>query len=287
MIVLSNSNLGTISGNGTASNPFFPPPFLSNIGLSSYNALDVNGSVLYLMSADGHVLELDPNSGVSEIGFPIGDQFDTTYNPASAYLAWHVAGSQDKALYVSNGSTGWYRMNPTPAPETTSGGVLWSPFATITGGVQAVQSLETTPGVRTLLLGPTSSGPILKRDLTTFQDNGTPYTCNAVIGSIVLAQAGELSEVSFFMTECMPVGSHPTISVLLDEISGTFDALPTSTVASELPASTTLYTDWFYLTQGLEPALCRHLQLEIAFPAENFKAEVLTYTIYGRHFSER
>lgn len=284
MIVFTKSVCGTISGNGTANSPFFAPPFLSKIGLASYNAFDENGSVQYLLTADGHVVELDPNSGISELGFPIGDLFDNNFDPATAYVAWHIEGSEDKALYVADGSTGWFRMNPTPAPET---GTTWSPFATIVGGVKAVQSIEVTPGVRKLLLGPVTTGPILMRDLNTFSDNGQTYPWFATVGSIILAQPGELAEISFFMTECSAVGTRPTISVLLDEISGPFEKLPTSVNATVLPTSTSLYNDWFYLTQGVDPALCRHLQLKFSFPPEAAKNELLTYTIFGRHLSER
>jgi hypothetical protein len=282
LYVFTVSDTYVIAGTTIAS--FYAVPLLANIGLASYNALDIDGTVLYMMSNDRHVLALDPSSGISEVGFPIGDQFDNNYNPASAYIAWHVGGSQDTALYVADGATGWYRMDPTPAPET---GTTWSPFATITGGVQAVQSVEVTPGTKKLLLGPTTSGPILERSLNTFTDNGSTYTWNAIIGSIVLAQPGELAEISFFNTQCSAAGSHPSISVLLDEISGTFESLPTSVNASVLPPSSSLYEDWFYLTQGGLPALCRHLQLQISFPAEAVKNELLTYTIFGRHFTER
>ncbi len=289
MLVFTVSDVYIITGLGTSSSPFFAQPFLANVGLSNYNAFDINGSVLYMMTTDGHVIELDPNSGISEVGFPIGDKFDNNYIASDAYVTWHVAGSEDKALYVADGQTGWYRMNPTPAPES---GTTWSPFATIaqTSGVQAVQSIEILPGTRKLLLGPGpgKTGPILQRDLNTFSDNGTAYPCFATIGSIVLAQPGELAEVSFFMTECSAVGSRPTISVLLDELSGSFENLTTSVNATILPTSTTIFNDWFYLTQGAQPAICRHLQLKVAFSStDTVKNELLTYSIFGRHFSER
>ncbi len=289
MLVFTVSDVYVITGLGTTSSPFFAQPFLANVGLSSYNAFDINGSVLYMMTTDGHVIELDPNSGISEVGFPIGDKFDNNYVSSSAYVTWHVAGSEDKALYVADGKTGWYRMNPTPAPES---GTTWSPFATVAqvGGVQAVQSTEVLPGTRKLLVGPGpgQTGVILERNLGVFSDNGTPYPCFATIGSIVLAQPGELAEVAFFMTECGAVGSRPTVSVLLDELSGSFESLPTSVNASVLPTSTTVYNDWFYLTQGALPAICRHLQLKVTFSStDTVQNELLTYSIFGRHFSER
>lgn len=282
LIVFTTSDVYIIPGTTTAS--FYSVPFVPRLGLLSYNAVSVNGNIIYMQSADGHVLSFDPTSGVSEIGFPIGDKFDVTYNPAKTYVGFHISGSRDKAVYVADGVTGWYRMNPTSAPET---GVTWSPFATILGGVGCVQSVETAPGVWNLLMYSTGTGQIWKRDLTSFLDGVTPYSWFATIGSIVLAQPGELAEISFFQTECTVGGSHPTLSVLLNEVSGTFEFLPSSVNASVLPPSTSLYTDWFYLTQGAQPAICRHLQLKVSFPAENFQNELLTYTIFGRHLSER
>jgi hypothetical protein len=78
------------------------------------------------------------------------------FDPASAFLAWHISGSDDKALFVADGSTGWYRLNPTPAPEA---GMTWSPKANIANGCKAVQSVETSPGVHKLLLSPAAPDP--------------------------------------------------------------------------------------------------------------------------------
>ena len=114
----------------------------------------------------------NPQSGYSEIGFPIGDQFkkvttggisSALYSPSSSYLSWNIASSGDTGMYVSDGAVGWFRMSSVSTPES---GLLWSPRAAITGGTSAVQSIETAPGVFNLLIGPASSGPILYRDTT-------------------------------------------------------------------------------------------------------------------------
>jgi hypothetical protein len=102
-----------------------------------------------LLTSDGQFLAITTDGGVSELGFPIGDLLEK-FNPATAYVSWHVDGSKDKAIYVSDGTTGWYRCNPTSTPET---GLVWSPFAAITGGCSAVQSIEVSPGVHRLLVG--------------------------------------------------------------------------------------------------------------------------------------
>jgi hypothetical protein len=130
---------------------------------------------------------IDPNGGFYDLGFPIGDQFQkSTWSTSNVCVAWHEYG-EDVAWYVCDGSTGWFRCNPTPAPES---GQTWAPFATIAGGVKAIQSIETTPGVKKLLLGAPVSGPILNRDITVNADNGTSYSAFFTIGSLVLAQPG-------------------------------------------------------------------------------------------------
>lgn len=332
LLVFTLSDVYIVLGQGTASSPLFPAPFLQGIGLQHYNALDVNGSTIYLMTSDRQTLSMDPSAGISEIGFPIGDQLQL-FDPASAYLAWHIFGSDDKALYVANGTGNWFRLNPTPAPET---GMTWSPKATIVGGCKAVQSVETSPGIHQLLLSPAAPdtsgypawdpdiayvagntvknvglawvalqnstgvvpgsipdgglfwsqdipvGPILFRDLTVNRDNGSSFTAFATIGSIVLTQPGKVAEVSFITCESLAIGTRPTVSVLLGEISGTFDVVARSCAdPPQLPTSTTIFADRHYMSETQEPAWCRHLQVKFSWTAEDAANELISYTIFG------
>ncbi len=108
------------------------------------------------------LLTLDPSLGLIRTGFPIADQIEG-WNPANVYVTCHESGN-DNAVYVADGSTGWYRVNPTQAPD---GGSVWSPKANIVGGCKVVQSIEVTKGVHKLLIGATTGGQtISKRDLT-------------------------------------------------------------------------------------------------------------------------
>lgn len=284
LIVFTVSDIYLGSGSATSSNPILFTPYLTGIGLLSYNALDVNGTLIYLFTSDKQLISLDPSSGVSEVGFPIGDQLEQ-WDPTQVYVTWHVAGSQDKALFVSNGSTGWFRLCPTPAPEA---GMMWSLFATVTGGCKAVQSIEVTPGTHKLLVGPTGSGQILQRDWTVSTDNGTAFTANGTIGSLVLAQPGQLAELSFVTTDASAIGSRPTMSVLIDEITGTFEALPNNVPdPTQKNASTSLYMDRWYFSQTQQPAICRHMQIQFAWPAEAEANELLTLTLYGGFSQEK
>lgn len=171
LLVFTVSDIYIVYGNASATGAssgisglsvFYIAPFITEVGLLNQFAADVNGTTIYMFTADGQVLSIDPSSGVSEIGFPIGepniaypsDPSLASFDPAQAHITWHVAGSQDKALYVADGSTGWFRCNTSQAPE---GGFVWSPKANIIGGCDAVFSIETSPGVRQLLIGPTGS----------------------------------------------------------------------------------------------------------------------------------
>jgi hypothetical protein len=232
---------------------------------------------------------LDISSGLSEVGFNIGDKLQaSSWNPANAYVTWHSSG-EDKAWFLSDGSTGWYRVGVTPSPEQ---GVTISPFATITGGCKAVTSIETSPGKHQLLVGPTSSGPILARTLTSFQDNTTNYTWFATIGSLVLANPGQIAEIPFITTDSNAVGTPLSLSVILDEAvptyTGVFESLSEYVEdPPTLPPSTSMFAQRFYLSQSQEPAVCRSMQIRYDFPAENAKNEVWAMSIYGAVRSEQ
>jgi hypothetical protein len=187
----------------------------------------------------------------------------------------------------------WFRLNPTPAPET---GVTWSPRAVLPLGFSAVQSVETQPGVHQLLMGPGSSGgQILYRDTTQNADNQVPFPAYANIGSILLAHPGQVALLYFITTDCVAIGSRPVVSILMDEIGGHAELAALGAVLGistpdppQLgPAeSETIYNDRWWMSGSQEPAMCRHLQIEIAWPAENEPNELLTYTLFGEHYQE-
>lgn len=296
VLVFTVESIFVIPGQGTTNSPILgAQPYLQDTGLLSYNALDVNGSIIGMFTTDNQFILLDPSSGVSYAGFPIGDKLRQTnggigaaWNPANVYVTWHINGD-DQAWYLSDGSTGWYRLMPTPAPEV---GYTWSTFAQITGGCKAVQNIEIVPGQHRLLLGPINSGPILKRDLTVFSDNTQAYSANAVVGSAVLVQPGQVAAVSFITTESVKVGTPLLIGVLIDE------AIPYYTDPPEV------INDWEYDPPSLTPSqsilgqrfyldelehhesACRHMQIQIIFPTEAFPSELLTLTIFGKYLQE-
>lgn len=301
LIVFTISGVYIIQGLGTSSSSFFAAPYLQEkIGLVSYDAFSVNGSIVFLYSSDNQVLALDPNGGVSEVGFPIGDQFGPaygsgTFTPTSTRITWHVAGSPDKGLYVSDFSGTYWRLCPTPAPET---GMTWSPKGQPIGGFSSVQSTEVLPGTHELLFGPQTSGPILKRDSTVYSDNGSPYNAYFILGSVVLAQPGQQAVIESFTTDATRVGSALTLAVQLDEIaalgSGYFQNLTSLDAnGNNIPDPTTLeapnslFAQRFYLSQTQNPAVCRHLQIQVRFGTDTVRNEMLSLSIWGGYEQEK
>lgn len=295
LFVFTVADVYLISGITTST--FFSVPFLYGVGLQNYNAWAVNGATVYIFSSDYQLLSMDMSSGVSEVGFPIGDQFiqmstagltTSIYNPNTARLTWHIAGSPDKGLYVSDFNTGWFRLYPTPAPET---GLTWAPFAAIVNGVSQVQSVETSPGIHNLLIAPHTSGPILMRNSSVFTDNGLTYDANFVFGSIVLAQPGQLAELVFITTDSIATGTTPSLAVQLDELfafaEGGFENLPAfGPDPPQLEPSTSMFSQRFYLSQTQQPAVCRSLQIRVDWRVDTVQNELLSLTLFGGYSSE-
>lgn len=271
-VYLSNG----VDGNGNPLSPVSVPN--DDIGVLTQNCFTVAGSTPMFFTTDAQCVQDTPGVGTSRIAFFIEDKL-SQFDPSIACLAWHTHGA-DQALYVCDGSTGWYRGILTPAPE--SSGTTWAPFAEIAGGVQTVKSIETQPGLKYLLLGPSSSGPILFRDVTTNSDNGTLYEARFTVGSLVLAQSGQCAEIGHITTEALVIGSRPEISVLIDEISGTFEPLPARVPDPPfLPDSKSIYSDRWYFSYLNAPGWAHHMQIQFKWPSENAANELLSYTLWG------
>jgi hypothetical protein len=144
-----------------------------------------------------------------------------------------------------------------------------------------------------------SEGAILQRDLTRSSDaglgptdNGVAYPAFVTIGSVVLTHPSELALVLFLTTEALAIGSHPDVSVILDEVAGTL-AVPFTSLGAFVPdtpvlvASQTLFSDRFYISQTQLPAVCRHMQVKITWPTEIAANELLTWSVIGANVEER
>lgn len=281
----------------SAGNIYPSLPYCPRIGISNYNALDVNGPEIGFFTTDHQFLIMSPSGGMGQAQIPIADQFQLqnglpgqNWNPNDVYVSHYVNG-QDVAWFVADGSQGWYKLIPTPAPEGP--GVCWSPFAAIEGGVGAIKSVETSPGVHALLLGPTGTGKILMRSMTAVSDggttsiNGTPYPAYAVFGSYVLAQPGKIAQVAFIATRSVNVGTPLVIGLLIDEAlpyyTGSFEILRNWTNDPPgLPQSKSLIGQRFYLSELPDSAAAmQNMQLMIQWAAEAAPNELNSFSIYG------
>lgn len=287
---------------GPATATFYSTTMAPGIGLLSYNACDVFAGEIYFFSSDNKMRIMTPSLNVSEFGFPLGDQFanlpvsgvsDTIWNPADVYIAVFQNGI-DNCVFIADGSTGWYRLNPHQVPGGAQGPEpIWSPYAEITNGCQMVQSVETSPGIHQLLVGGTGPAEIiLARDLSVFTDNGVSYDAYFVMGSINLVHPGELALLKFLEFDFSGQAFQPTISYLLNEISGTFTPFvngknsvpqfdPPSLYGATL-APTSYSPNRYYFNSNASLARCRHLQVKVDYGTNAVGSELYTMTIYGR-----
>jgi hypothetical protein len=308
LLVYTTSGIQIILGTGTASNPFYMTSYAEKINLASYDCEDILGSQLYLMESNLKVSTIaveypfNPQSGYSEIGFPIGDQFKkvTTggistalYTAAGSYLSWNIASSGDTGMYVSDGAVGWFRMSSVSTPES---GLLWSPRAAVVGGTSAVQSVETSPGVFNLLIGPATSGPILYRDTTgsVFGDGAsdTAYPAWDVKGVIMLCTTGQWTEVAHISTKSAAVGARPAISTLLGEIAPTANRpwnplLERETDPINTPVSQSAYCDRYKMASNGRNNTSDTIMVKFDYGSQTFGDELMDWGIFASTSDER
>jgi hypothetical protein len=306
LMVFTTSGIEIILGTGTASDPFYMTSYFHKVALAGYDALDVIGTQIYLMESNAKVSTIqveypfNPQTGYSEVGFPIGDQFmqvttggvnAALYNPATAFLTWNIANSKDTGMYVADGAVGWLRMGVINPPES---GLVWSPRAAIAGGTSAVQSVETAPGVYTLLIGPAMSGPILMRDVTgaVWGDNGTSYPSWDAKGVNLLCSTGQTAEVAHISAKSAAVGARPIVSVLMGEIAPSLKRpwnllAVTSTDPPDTRPSVSIYSDRYALAQNGVPDTGDCLLTKFDYGTQAVGDELLDWGIFASTDDER
>ena len=218
-IVVFTTDSTEFLGGGPQTSSFYTVTLAPGIGLGNFNGADIYAGEIFFVSADSQFKSINPSLQLSNLGFPIGDQI-ADLDSSKVYVAVNQVGV-DNAIYIADGSTGWWRCNPHQVPQNEP---IWSPFASITNGCKMVQSVEISPGQKRLLVGGTGCNQqILERNLNTFSDNGVAYSeCYFVMGSITLCHPGQVAilraiEIDGNMT--------PTVGVLIDEIAGSFTTL--------------------------------------------------------------
>jgi hypothetical protein len=301
LVTFLTNSIELIAG-GPITSSFFSVQLCPAVGLLSFNFLDVHAGEIYFFSADNQFYAISPSLNLSRAGFPIGDQFanlpssgvsDTTWNSANGYITVHQNGI-DNCIMVADGATGWYRLNPYQTPGGGQGPEpIWSPYANITNGCKMVQSIETAPGVKKLLVGATTGGKqILFRDLTNFTDNGTQYGAFFIMGSVMLVHPGQLAVLKFLEMDYNGHSFRPTVSFLLNEIAGTFTPFtlkpqfdpPSIYGTTGVPGSYSPNRYYFSGTKSL--ARCRHLQIKVDFGKTSNGDELFNLTMFGRLMAE-
>jgi hypothetical protein len=280
---------------------------IPGLGLLSWNAVTLLAGTPYLFSADRQFISVDTSTGITRIGHPIGDKL-VQFDPSQAYVTYHSYGDGDHALFISDGSTQWYRCDINPSPDGKYTGPVWSPRATIAGGFKSISSIETAPGVRQLLIGPSAAGSILARDstFTTFTDGaGSTYSAFFVMGNITLAHPGQMAQCDFIEMDFIKIGTQPTVSVLFDELStaggGSFESITNYTVTDPpkkfglTAVPNTMWMNRFYFSQTTPgnpgnnplPAWCKSMQVKVDFGTDAVQNETLSLTIHGSLWAEK
>ncbi|HET9282618.1 MAG TPA: hypothetical protein VFR24_11715, partial [Candidatus Angelobacter sp.] len=296
LVTFLTDSIEVIAG-GPSTASFFSVTWAPGIGLQSFNALDILAGEIYFFAADNQFRIMTPSLNISNAGFALGDQFanlpssgvsDATWNPANVYVASHQRGI-DNCIIVADGSTGWYRLNPRQAGAQPNTEPVWSPFAAITNGCKMIQSVEITPGIKSLLVGATTQNqPILQRNLSVYTDNGSQYDAFFVMGSIMLAHPGQLALLKFMEFDFSGVSFRPTVSYLLNEVSGTFTPFTANPVFDppSLYGTTLTPTSYspnrYYFLSNASLARARHLQIKIDLGVSPNGDEMNNATIVGR-----
>ena len=269
-------------------------------GILSYNAVALDGSTLYVYLADRQMMQMNAASGSVEIGYAIGNVLAQNISPVNAYVVRHISGSIDNAVFLADGATQWYRLNPNQQGASASGeqAPVWSPranFVPTIGGIGAIASIQTSPGATSLLVGQTTFGPLLVRNLENFTDDDLKYSWSATIGSLILEEPGMLSEVDSITLECNNLHQSavmPQCFVLLNEIgeqAGTlFEQLGGGVNdPPQLYPSTTILSQRFYLDQGGVCPTCRHMQIRLSGGQTATADEILSISLRAARVSEQ
>ena len=283
-IILGNGvDIGIPGGTG-----LFIKVWIENLPLLNYDAFTTFGTTAFLFTGKNMVISLDPGAGIVEVSQPIADKLEGI-NPQTAYLTYHSRTSRDTALYLGNGQDTWYRLNPSIAPEA---GFAWSLPATPVRGMSALQSVEVTPGVYELLMGPkTDGGKIYKRDTSVRTDDGAPFPSYADFGVITLASPGQLAGIGWMNLEAWNTKNEPKLSMLMGElmVGPTTPLEPVKRTRHDppnLPPAITLDSTRYSFLRGGSTIWCRHMIFRVDFGTAATFDELLSFTIFGSVYQE-
>jgi hypothetical protein len=280
---------------GPLTSSFYATTMVPGVGLLSYNAWDVIGGEICFLSSDSQFWILNPSLQLARSGFPVGNKLKA-FNAANAYVTVHESGT-DNAVYIADGSSEWFRLNPHQVGADVSGEnvSVWSPRAAIVGGCKMVQSLVTAPGVRKLLVGGTGTNqPILKRDTSVYSDNGSAYSSWFDIGAITLVSPGQRAAIDFVQMDFESVGTQPLVSFVIDDPTPSPSWNLLSQFVFDPPIvyqgnaiTPNYWPDRFYISQTMQVALGRRIRLKVDFGStDTVRNELISFGIFGRKYQE-
>jgi len=276
LVVYLSDRVGVVLG-GPQTYSFYPLTIMYNFGASSPNCVWQDGQTIYLLSTQGQLWEMTLRQKTEE-GHYVADYIQTTFNPGTSYLTLHRNGL-DAGLFLADGSSIVLRDGINVG--------AWSVPATVTGGIGAIASVETSVGTFSLCAAPTeAAGYIMARDLTQWEDMGGPYNAvDVTIGSITLSQLGEaLVPVEHIVGYFDAVGVNggidvPSCAVLPNEIKPTnaqnFIPIPQDQIIPEPPEGAAPTTSLQQLRFPIKmwnsqsSQYMHHLQIKFGFAPSN------------------
>jgi hypothetical protein len=299
LVVFTPSAIEVIAG-GPSTGSFFTYTLVRGVGMLSWNALDVFAGEIFFFGSDNVLRVLSPNLTLTNAGFPIEDELsnaaisgvqDASWNPSLVYLSVLQSGN-DNMIALADGSTGWYRLNPRQQNGSVNGTEpIWSPFTAITNGCRMVTTVETSPGIKKLLVGATTGGhTISKRDTSVYTDNGTSFDANFIQGTLALARRGELAILRFLEADFSGVNYQPTVSYLINEAFNSTSVFTPFTLAPQFDPpslygatlSPVSYSPNRYYFAGVGSlARCIFITLKVDFGVTSNSDTIYNLTING------
>jgi hypothetical protein len=289
MLVTTLNKIHVVQG---ITNPGFTVNiWMNDIGARQENAVDSDGSTLYMFTSDRQFLQISA-SGINELTQFVSDTTDT-FDPTQVYVAQHRSGSQDSRVFLSDGSSRIYPYNLMAS--------CWEPIQTPvdTGGVNnhldgvgAIASIEVLPGIYKFVKGGIESGqPLLYRDINTFTDNGVQYGWGATFGNIPVADPTQLANVDSLVMRMTNAGNLPTVGILPNDISGTFIPLTTQPQfeppEASAPSAGHRAERYYWSTGANLWQQLMHFQLQFTFGPSAAQEEILSWGIFPNESADQ
>ena len=275
MVIETVDDMFVVRGIDTFS--FTVNEFMRDIGMRNWNAADSDGSNIYIYTTDRQMLLLNAN-GLQSISGAVSDII-ANVDPSVAYVSTFRYTARNTLLFLGDGTTNLYPYNLSQQ--------AWCPIQVPSVGVRAIGSIETQPGIYNFLTGKTSTNlTIGQRSISTFSDEGTTYACNAVFGPIPFADSLTLAQIRDIVvaTATGQGQAIPSVGVLANEISGTFQALQvTSSEPPELsatPSQSFLNNRYSWMATTL-PEYVNFMELQLSWPSLATADELYLWAIGG------